>query len=127
MIAVTAVGRLQGRLRALAGAEAPELGPRALVDADAAARLASRADGELARAGVGAADRAEILVAAAELRDLVERASWRELRARSAAIELTLRQVPGQAPRRRMRRLLAAFSAAAVPWPMGPGALRPRR
>lgn len=126
-MAVTAVGRLQGRLRALAEAEAPQLGPRALMDADAAARLASRADGELARAGLAAADRAELLVAAAELRDLVERASWRELRTRSAEIELTLRQVPGRAPRRRFRRLLAAFSAAAVPWPMGPGAARPPR
>ncbi len=124
----TSLGRLHGRLRDLAATDPAERGVRIILDADAAARLAFSADEELARAGLDVAERAELLIAAAGLRTLAERAEWSELRSRSAAIGMWLPQPPRRVRRRgRARRWLAALTSASVPWPMMPLSPRPPR
>ncbi len=116
----SALRRLDRRLQALTTADASQMGVGVLMHADSAARLARRADRQLAEAGFDAAERAEVIVGTAALRALADAAAWPELRARSAEIAVALhrRPAPARRPIRRAWAVLAALSAAALPWPM---------
>ncbi|MGE0028860.1 MAG: hypothetical protein AB7O78_16420 [Thermoleophilia bacterium] len=125
----SALRRLDRRLQSLTAADASLIGVGVLIHADAAARLARRADRELAEAGFDAVERAELIVGTAELRVLADGAAWPELRSRAAQIALGLhrRPAPPRRPARRAWGILAAVSAATLPWPMRVQAHRPDR
>lgn len=125
----SALRRLDRRLQVLTTADATLACVGTLMHADAAARLARRADRELAAAGFDAVERAEVIVGTAELRMLADRADWPGLRIRAARISAGLhrRPAPARRPARRAWGLLAAVSAAALPWPMRAQASRPGR